>query len=103
ALKQILEQDEADKKVSTALLGMARLYTKTIDDSVESRLYVNVESRVIKALLAASGEQGVARRNEAARLLQSVAGLMAGRDEKADADVAENLTQLSAAVLALLG
>ncbi len=102
-LKHRLEQDEADKKVSTALLGMARLFTKTIDDSVESRLYVNVDAPVIKALLAASGEQAAARAEDAARLLQSVAGLMAGRDDGAEGDVADNLGRLSTAVLALLG
>jgi molecular chaperone HtpG len=102
ALKQVLEQDEADKKVSTALLGMARLYTQTIDDSVESRLYVNVEAPVIQALLAAEGEAASARAEEAARLLQSVAGLMTGRDDGSEGDVAENLSRLSSAVLALL-
>jgi molecular chaperone HtpG len=98
-LKQILERDEADRKVSTALLGMARLYTQTIDDKVEARLYVNVDAPVVRALLAADGR----RAEEAARLLRSVAGLMAGRDDGAEHDVASSLEQLSESLLILLG
>jgi len=100
ALKQTLERDEADRKVSAALLGMARLYTKGIDDTVEARLYVNMEAKVIRALLSdRAGEKAAA----GARLLRAVAGLMAGREEGAHTDVATELAALSASVLSLLG
>ncbi|MFO0761749.1 MAG: ATP-binding protein [Byssovorax sp.] len=103
ALKQVLEQDEADKKVSSALLGMARLYTKTIDGTVAARLYVNVSSPLIKALLAATGDEASARAETAARLVQSMAALMAGREESAERNVADHLDIFSTAVLGLLG
>lgn len=103
ALKQILERDEADKKVSTAVLGMARLFTKTIDAGVEARLYVNLDTPVIQRILAANGPDAEARAEQAARLLRGVAGLMAGRDEGASGEVREHLEALSGALLALVG
>jgi molecular chaperone HtpG len=103
ALKQILERDEADKKVSTAVLGMARLFTKTIDAGVEARLYVNLDTPVIQRILAAKGPEAEARAEQAARLLRGVAGLMAGRDEGASGEVAEHLSALSGALLSLVG
>ena len=103
ALKQILERDEADKKVSTAVLGMARLFTKTIDAGVEARLYVNLDALVIQRILAAKGPADEARAEQAARLLGGVAGLMAGRDEGAAGEVSGHLEALSGALLALVG
>ncbi|MFS8067264.1 MAG: ATP-binding protein [Byssovorax sp.] len=102
-LKQVLERDEADKKVSTAVLGMARLFTKTIDAGVEARLYVNLDAPVIQRILAAEGPAEEARAEQAARLLRGVAGLMAGREEGALGEVAGHLEALSSALLALLG
>jgi molecular chaperone HtpG len=52
-LKRRLESDEADKRISTAALGLARLYTKKVDDSVVADLYVNLDSPAIVALLNA--------------------------------------------------
>lgn len=103
ALKQVLERDEADKKISTAVLGMARLFTKTIDAGVEARLYVNLDALVIQRILTAKGPADEARAEQAARLLGGVAGLMAGRDEGASGEVAEHLEALSRALLALVG
>lgn len=102
-LKQVLERDEADKKVSTAVLGMARLFTKTIDAGVEARLYVNLDAPVIARILAAEGPEATARAEQAARLLRGVAGLMAGREEGALGEVKDHLDALSGALLALLG
>jgi molecular chaperone HtpG len=102
-LKQVLEQDEADKRISTAVLGMARLFTKSIDAGVEARLYVNLDAPVIQRILAARGLESEARAEHAARLLRGVAGLMAGRDEGAVGEVAGQLEALSDALLGLLG
>jgi molecular chaperone HtpG len=102
-LKQILERDEADKKVSTAVLGMARLFTKTIDAGVEARLYVNLDAPIIARILAAEGPAEEARAEHAAHLLRGIAGLMAGREEGALGEVAGHLEALSSSLLALLG
>lgn len=103
ALKQALEQDETDKRVSAALLGMARLYTQTIDDSVEARLYVNLDAPVIRALLELPAAAPAEKAPLAAKLLRAVAGLMAGRDEGEREGVAEHMAGLSASLLGLLG
>lgn len=102
-LKQILEQDEADKRISTAVLGMARLFTQSVDAGVEARLYVNVDAPLIQRILAAHGPESEARAVYAAKLLRGVAGLMAGRDEGAQGEVAGQLEALSDALLGLLG
>lgn len=102
-LKQVLEQDEADKRVSTALLGMARLYTQTIDDTVAARLYVNLDAPVIRMLLTPPAAESADKAALAANLLRAVAGLMAGRDEGGTEGIAEHLTGLSAAVIGLVG
>jgi len=102
-LKQILEQDEADKRISTAVLGMARLFTKSVDAGVEARLYVNIDAPVIQRILTARGPESEARAEHAAKLLRGVAGLMAGRDEGAAGEVAGQLEALSDALLGLLG
>ena len=52
-LKRILEKDEADKRISSAALRLARNYTKDIDASAPTKLYVNLDNPAIKELLAA--------------------------------------------------
>lgn len=57
-LKQRLESDEADERIGSAVLGLARQYTKTIDDSVKRRVFVNMKSSLIHRLLnVADGRQ----------------------------------------------
>ena len=98
-LKKRLESDEADKRISTAALGLARLYTKKVDDSVVADLYVNLDSPAITALIAAgdAGETG-------AKLLRALAALMSGGGENAaSVDLAATLSEYTAAVCSLLG
>ncbi len=57
-LKQRLESDEADKRIGSALLGLARQYTQAIDDKIERRIFVNMNSSLIHRLLTiADGRQ----------------------------------------------
>ena len=86
-LKRKLEQDEADRRISSAVLGLARLYTEEVDDTVEARLYVNLDAPPIAALLACGDE---AQRREAADLLWALATLMAPAGE-VGADLEESL------------
>lgn len=97
-LKRRLESDEADKRISTAALGLARLYTKRVDDSVIADLYVNLDSPAIAALVKARG-QG----DTGARLLRALAALMSGGGENAaSVDLAATLTEYTDAVCKLL-
>lgn len=97
-LKKRLESDEADKRISTAALGLARLYTKKVDDTVVADLYVNLDSPAIAALLKKDGDV-----ETGARLLRALAALMSGGGENAaSVDLGGTLAEYTAAVCALL-
>lgn len=101
-LKKRLESDEADKRISTAALGLARLYTKKVSDAVVADLYVNLDSPAIVALLAA-GDRGD-RGETGAKLLRALAALMSGGGENAaSVDLGATLSEYTAAVCSLLG
>ncbi len=99
-LKKRLESDEADKRISTAALGLARLYTKKVDDTVIADLYVNLDSPAVTALLGARDRRNV---ETGARLLRALAALMSGGGENAaSVDLAATLSEYTAAVCDLL-
>ncbi len=99
-LKRRLESDGADKRIATAALGLARLYTKKIDGAVEADLYVNLDSPAILALLAARGRADV---ETGARLLRALATLMTGGGEgSASIDLASTLSEYTNAICTLL-
>lgn len=100
-LKKRLEGDEADKRIATAALGLARLYTRKVDDTVVADLYVNLDSPAIVALLARRGDE--ARSETGARLLRALVALMSGGGDGAPGvDLSETLAEYTAAVCALL-
>jgi molecular chaperone HtpG len=99
-LKRRLESDGADKRIATAALGLARLYTKKIDGAVDADLYVNLDSPAIVALLEARGRPDV---ETGARLLRALATLMTGGGEgSASIDLASTLSEYTDAVCTLL-
>lgn len=77
-LKNRLEKDEADKRISAAALRLARGFTSGIDGSVVSRLYVNLDNPAVRALLRAYRAGGPWR--DAARSLKSLKIIMAAHD-----------------------
>jgi len=100
-LKKRLESDEADKRISTAALGLARLYTKKLDDTIKADLYVNMDAPAIRALLEARGRGSV---DTGAQLLRALAALMSGGGEgSTGVDLALTLSEYTSAVCALLG
>lgn len=76
-LKRKMEDDEQDKRISTAVLGLARLFTNTIDDTHEARLYVNLDNSVIEALIDLSRELDSGTTRQVASLLFGIGLLMA--------------------------
>ncbi|HET9932238.1 MAG TPA: hypothetical protein VFQ35_16155, partial [Polyangiaceae bacterium] len=52
-LKRRIEAEEADKRMGSAVLSLARKFTATIEGAAVYRFHVNVDSPVIQALLAA--------------------------------------------------
>lgn len=99
ALKRRIEQDEADRRISSALLGLARLYTEQIE-GVGNRLFVNLASPVVQRLIA---EQGPAA-EAVARVIEAFADLTTDRrDADGEVDAGAALGGLSDALLALMG
>lgn len=56
-LKQILEQDDADKRISTAALMLARQFTSQIQKTKTSSLYINLNNPCIMQLVTALQHQ----------------------------------------------
>jgi molecular chaperone HtpG len=50
-LKKSIDSDEADKRIGSVALMLARKFTKKIDDKVERHLYLNMQSQLIQILL----------------------------------------------------
>lgn len=110
-LKRRLEQDENDKRVSTAALRLARQFTAGIEARQTQRLYLNLDNPALQALLAAQ-RAGNPQAAVAARLLRSLkvivsaqgrtqpqpgASASGGSDlNRAFGDLAEAVTQLLA-------
>ncbi len=99
-LKRRIESDEADKRIAAGALGLARLFTSRIDDSVAAHLYVNLDAPSIRALLDARGRD-VSR---AVTLLRALGALMTGGGEGAGrVDLLATLADYDAVVCGLLG
>lgn len=100
ALKRRIEQDEADKRISSAILGLARMYTEQIERGAASRLYVNLDSPVVRRLIE---RDGPAERAGAA-IVRALADLMTDRREGVlEVDTGAAFEALSAALVALMG
>lgn len=100
-LKEKIEADAADRQISSALLGMARLYTQTIDGTVRARLFVNLDSTPIQKLLAAKKKDR--EWTCAVTLLRSLSQLMSGPGEDGlETDLTKTLEDVSGAIAALL-
>ena len=97
-LKQRLEQDEADKRIGSAVLSLARSFTGTIAATVPTRLYVNLAAPTIKLVLSLEGASATALANA----LRGLCSLMTRRDERTAAmSVTDALEHVSSGLLAL--
>lgn len=99
-LKARLESDEADKRISTTALGLARLFTKKLDGATKAHLYVNLDAEPIARLLVTRDARG----KRAGRMLRVLASLVTGaggNDGAADMEAA--LAEYGLAVCAILG
>ncbi|HEY8102581.1 MAG TPA: ATP-binding protein [Burkholderiaceae bacterium] len=57
-LKQRLESDEADKRISLSALRMVRMFSETLNGDIKARLYVNLDNPAISHLLNAFQDGG---------------------------------------------
>lgn len=97
ALKRRIEADEADRRIGRAALALARSHTATIDGRVERRVYVNLDSEVVRRLLADPARDS---RTAVLALLRSFKGLTAGTRGGAGLDA--SLALFSGTLLELL-
>ncbi|HET9051501.1 MAG TPA: molecular chaperone HtpG, partial [Candidatus Dormibacteraeota bacterium] len=100
-LKQLIESDEADRRMASHALRLARLHTSTIGERPRIRLHVNLASPAVRAVLQArSGNPDGALRG--IRLLRSVKHLVgrAGEAQGTDA-LPRALEDVCAAVVSL--
>lgn len=96
-LKERMESDEADRRIGAAALGLARRFTRTVDDAVRARLFLNLDNPAVQRILQSSGP----RRDAAARLLKAMALLMS-QDPASAGRIADGLADASQALEALL-
>ncbi|MDR0996886.1 MAG: ATP-binding protein [Zoogloeaceae bacterium] len=100
-LKQRMEQDEADKRISAAALRLVRNYTARITAASPSILYVNLANPAIQALL--TGHRNNQNVRPVAALLRSLKTLMAASGDAREAgDVSTALADFSRVVADML-
>jgi molecular chaperone HtpG len=76
-LKRRIESDDADKRIASAVLGLARKFTGGLAKAPELRVYVNLDCPVVPALLEATPERAEA----ALALLRPLLGLLSEPDD----------------------
>jgi molecular chaperone HtpG len=95
-LKRRLESDAADKRMGQAVLSLARRFTGTIANTAPKKLYVNVDSPLVQALLTATEAQ----RQMVMALLAPLEALLAA--DTGDAAIEPALQLFSSTVTSLL-
>lgn len=82
-LKRRIEADEADKRISTAALGLARIFTAAIVEGPPLRLHLNLDCPAIEQLgrRLARAESGDAATGRALALLRPLVALLSQIDE----------------------
>lgn len=98
-LKARLESDEADRRISEAALGLARLFTSKIQGDVRAHLYVNLDAEPIARLIVTRDERG----RRAGKMLRVLASLVTGAGSDAAPSMEEALAEYAKAVLSILG
>ena len=92
-LKKRIEQDKQDKKIGSAALMLATLYTDKIDDSFKRRVYINMDCPLITELLNLEAQPQKAQ--QFAQLLRAFMTIMAHDNKDETTDFAEQLSVFS--------
>ena len=100
-LKRRIEDDETDERIAASALHLARLHTADIEGGRTARLYVNVGSPAVAALLDA--HRRGADTGPAVGLLRAVLALIAAgeRNVRSGIDLGEALADIGTAVARL--
>ena len=101
-LKAKLESDEADRRIASAALHLARQFTQQIPAQAANRLYLNLANPAIEALIQAIDNDAQGALN-AARLLKAFKVIIAGQTAgQTPADLTEALEGLAHSMKVLL-
>ncbi|MBT7443650.1 MAG: molecular chaperone HtpG [Methylococcales bacterium] len=57
ARKRKIESDDAQKRISTAALSLATLYTQKVEDTIRRRVYININAPLIQSLINQPSEK----------------------------------------------
>ncbi|TNE48259.1 MAG: molecular chaperone HtpG [Deltaproteobacteria bacterium] len=99
ALKRRIEDDEADKRISSGVLGLARMFTKKINEGALSRMYINLDCPVVQRLTEAEG----VTRTQGLTMLKVLAQLMSQKgQEDTHRDLGQTLEMFCDTLLHLL-
>jgi molecular chaperone HtpG len=97
--KKRLESEEADRRISTAALNLARIYTKEVQGETSAYLYVNLDSPIIQRLLITEGNT----QQLIANLLRSLTMMMIRHhDAELGTDLSKSLATFSDSIIQLL-
>lgn len=83
-LKQRIESDDADRRISQAVLSLARKFTRSLADRPSVRMYVNAACPAIQALLGATE----VARQRALKLLAPLSALLGDGEINVDTEAA---------------
>lgn len=100
-LKARLEADEADSRISGAALRLARAFTGKVEGTHPARLFLNLDSPVVQAMLDAR-EAGHPAAEDTARTLWALKVLLAQGQDTADSDLGRALARLQTTLLRTL-
>jgi molecular chaperone HtpG len=76
-LKNRIESDEADRRITTAALSLARKYTKELNGKTSCRMYINMESPIINKIFTIDDDS----KKQLSILLRSLTYLIASHNE----------------------
>jgi molecular chaperone HtpG len=76
-LKTRIESDEADRRITTAALSLARKYTNKLNGKTACRLYINLESPIINKIFTIDDDS----KKQLSILLRSLTYLIASHNE----------------------
>lgn len=99
-LKARIEDEQADSRIPSAALRLARAYTADKNGAIKARLYLNTASPAVQDLLTAY-RAGHAGSSTAAALLRSLKVIMAAAACSAGGDLTVALAGVGSAVAAL--
>ncbi|MCB9640967.1 MAG: ATP-binding protein [Myxococcales bacterium] len=100
ALKRRIEDDEADKRIASGVLGLARKFTKKVKEKDLHRLYVNLNSPLIQKLM----EVGEPQRTQGMKMVRALAQLMSPRAQvDTHHDLADSLKLFCDTLCLMLG